>query len=56
MEMSAEDVVKFLDICTTFMDEADDKRLGLSLLTNFIVSVCKQGTISSRTRSDRLSG
>jgi len=45
--MSAAQVVKFLDLCTYILEDADDQRLGLSLLTNFIVAVCKQGTISS---------
>lgn len=47
MGFNAGQVIQFIDICTTFMDEADDERLGLSLLTNFIIAVCKQGTILS---------
>lgn len=44
MAFSGSQGFKFLDICSEFMDDGDDDRLGLTLLTNFIVAVCKQLT------------
>lgn len=45
--MSADQIIRFLDLAGLKTEDADDERIGLSLLTNFIVAVCKQGTISS---------
>lgn len=44
--LSAELIVRYLDICANYAESTNDDSVGLSSLVTLIVAICKQGTIS----------
>lgn len=46
--LSIPDMVKLMRVLLIFSEEADGTRRGLFIITNLIVAICKQGTISGQ--------